>query len=76
MAKVNKVDMRKDSEINKLADVAADQLVESTAPQKNNSLREVMKKDKDIRRNMFTMIVVWSSAGFCYYLISYQLKYL
>jgi len=40
------------------------------------SVWQQLTSDEVIFRNMCAMTIVWLSASFCYYLISYQLKYL
>jgi hypothetical protein len=37
---------------------------------------KIIKSDRSIIRNMVVMITLWIGASFCYYLISYQLKYI
>lgn len=48
----------------------------STTRMSEQSALGLIMKDSKTFINMFAMIMVWVSASFCYYLISYQLKYL
>lgn len=43
---------------------------------KNKSFKAQVFEDRTILINLICMICVWVSSSFCYYLISYQLKYI
>ena len=41
-----------------------------------NSQFQIIRQDRNILINMICMVILWFAASFCYYLISYQLKYI
>jgi MFS family permease len=83
MAKINGVTLKPDSCLRKpigreqVNHLQSPNMKESSVDQEETkSTWEIIRASKQILVNMICMILVWVSASFCYYLISYQLKYI